>query len=184
MSNRILELEKLNKQLKPIPEDLPGKFFPDGFPKQFYFIFLGPRPSMNMPDDWDGTSNYNFDAGTSNDIFFKEILTGCEVVGNYVTDIVKKRDVAGKKLSKDEVQEYLPFLLEEIEIIKPKAIILMGLEARRVFWEYDIKHQISREIEVDWVWHYSQQGAKTRREVFDRFKEVINEIRGNEQNLR
>ncbi len=172
MENKFVELDKLNKKLKPIPEDLPGRFFPEGYKECFDFIFLALRPSMNVPRGWNGVSNYNFDAGTAPDNFFKKILIDCNVAGNYVTDIVKKRALANQRPTHGEIAEYLPFLIEEIKIIKPKAIILIGGEVKRIFERY-IKHYISEEIKSDWVWHYSQQGAKTNKEVLGRFQEVI-----------
>ncbi len=171
--NKIEKLEKLNKKLKLIPEDLPGRFSPGGYKECFDFIFLALRPSMNVPRGWNGFSNYNFDAGAAPDNFFKEILINCGVAGNYVTDIVKKRALADQRPTHEEIIEYLPFLIEEIEIIKPKVIILIGGEVRRIFGRY-IERHISEEIKSDWVWHYSQQGAKTNKEVLERFQEVIN----------
>jgi hypothetical protein len=171
--NKIKEIEKLNEELKPIPEDLPGRFFPEGYKECFDLIFLALRPSMNMPREWDGVSNYNFDAGTPPDNFFKKMLIDYRVAGNYVTDIVKKRASANQKPTHEEIIEYLPFLIKEIEIIKPKAIILIGKKVERIFWRY-IQRCILGEIKVDWVWHYSQQGAKTNKKIAKRFKEVIN----------
>jgi len=171
-TKKIKELEKLNKKLKPIPEDLPGRFFPEGYERRFDFICLALRPSMNVPENWDGISNFNFDADTAPDNFFKKMLIKYGVAGNYVTDMVKKRAPAKQRPTREEVIEYLPFLIKEIEIIKPKAIIFIGKEVERIFWQY-LKPCTLKEIRVDWVWHYSQQGSKTNREVMERFQEVI-----------
>ncbi len=169
---KIEEIEKLNRELKPIPEDLPGRFLPEGYPEQFDFMFLAPRPSMNVPRGWDGEKNYNFDV-TSKDKFFQEILVECGVAGSYVTDIVKKRAKPGEKITSIEINEYLPFLLKEIDIIVPKFIILIGSTAEKIFDE-EIAHDIPKHLKVATVWHYSQQGAKTNKEILGRFQEVVN----------
>jgi hypothetical protein len=165
------KIEELNRDLNPLPEDLPGRFLPEGYPEQFDFMFLAPRPSMNVPRGWDGNKNYNFDV-TSKDKFFQRILVECGVAGSYVTDIVKKRAEPGEKITSSEINEYLPFLLEEIDIIDPKFIILIGNTAEKTFDE-EIAHYIPKHIKITTVWHYSQQGAKTNEEIVRRFQEVI-----------
>lgn len=168
---KIKEIEKLNKKLKPIPEDLPGRFLPEGHPEKFDFMFLAPRPSMNVPVGWNGNKNYNFDV-TAKDKFFQKILIECGVAGSYVTDIVKKRAKPGEKITSSEIDDYLPFLLEEIDIIDPKFIILIGSTAEKIF-DKEIAYDIPKHIKVATVWHYSQQGSKTNEEIMLRFQEVI-----------
>ncbi len=176
MDSRVIELEKLNEQLKPVPEDLPGKFLPEDFPKRFDFMFLTDRPSMYMPEDWDGASNYNFDV-TKRDKFFQKLLIKHGAAGRYATDIVKKRDLASEKPNSKEILEYLPFLFKEIEIIEPKGIILIGKWAEMIFWEY-IWYHIPDGIKTDWVWHYNQPwNIKTDYEIEKRFQDVVRKIR-------
>jgi len=177
MDNKLNKLENLNETLKP-PRELGGVFLPKGSKKQFDFMFVAEMPSMNIPKDWDGKSNYNFNV-TARDRFFQEMMIKCGVAGSYVTDIVKKRDVPGKP-KEEETQQWLLFLLKEIEIIEPKAIIVLGKRTYEASFRPFVEPLIPKGIKVDYVFHYSQQGAKTNAEVEQRFSEVIGKMKNDE----
>ncbi|MBU3901394.1 hypothetical protein KJ590_03595 [Patescibacteria group bacterium] len=175
MNEKLNKLENLNKILKPPPLELGGKFLPEGSSKQYDFMFVAEKPSMNIPKDWDGKSNYNFDV-TKRDKFFQTMMVKYGVDGNYATDIVKERGRPGKP-AKAEIQEWLPFLRKEIEIIQPKVIIVVGERTYNESFKPFVKSSIPKDIKVDWVYHYRQQGSKTDVEVEQRFGEVINRMR-------
>lgn len=174
--NKLNQLENINKVLKP-PQELSGIFLPEDSKKRFDFMFIAEMPSRNVPSDWDGKSNYNFNV-TKTDRFLQNMMVRCDVDGSYITDIVKESNIP-REPTEIEIQKWLPFLLKEIEIIQPKAIIVFGKRTYKIFGQF-VKPLITNEIKVDWVFHYSQQGAKTNVEVEQRFSEVINKIRNSE----
>lgn len=47
----------------------------------------------------------------------------------YITNVVKARPPANRKPKRKEVAAFLPFLLEEIKILRPKIICLLGSTA-------------------------------------------------------
>jgi len=173
--NRLNELENLNKTLQP-PRELGGKFLPEGLPKQYDFMFVAEMPSMKMPKDWDGKSNYNFGEFDARCRFFREMMVKYGVAGSYVTDIVNKRDAPGKP-TKEEIQQWLPFLLKEIEIIEPKAIIVLGKRTYERSFKPFIEPLIPKGIRVEYVFHYSSQVSRNKFE--QRFNEIISRIRNN-----
>lgn len=178
MEQKLKDLEDLNKKLTP-PKELGGLFLPIGVDKQFDIMFVAEMPSMNEPkEEKDKANNFNF--GTSaRDKFLQYLLVKYGVGGSYITDIVKERDIPRKPV-KGEIQKWLPFLLREIEIIQPKGIIVLGKRTYEASFRPFVEPLISREIKIDYVFHYSQQGAKTNAEVEQRFGEVVERIRSSE----
>ncbi|KPJ56372.1 hypothetical protein AMJ49_05015 [Parcubacteria bacterium DG_74_2] len=177
MNTKLKKLENLNKLLKP-PKELGGRFLPEGFRGQFDFIFIAEMPSMNEPKTLSKYKNFNFGV-TARDRFFQEMLIKYGVAGSYVTDIVKQRDIP-KKPAREEIKKWLPFLLKEVEIIQPKAIIVLGRRTYDASFKPFVEPFIPKNIKMDYVFHYSQQGAKTNTEVEQRFSEVIRKIRNSE----
>ena len=175
MNDKLKKLENLNQSLKQPPKEYCGEFLPKEFPKQFEFMFVAEMPSMSEPKNKSDGKPSNFNA-TKKDIFLKEMMARCGVAGSYVTDIVKARDRA-RRPTKKEIQKWLPFLLKEIKIIQPKAIIVLGKTNYDVNFKRFVEPYIPEGIKVDNVFHYSQQGAKSNAEIEQRFREVINEIR-------
>lgn len=181
MKTKLEQLRDLNKTLKPYPVEQGGMFLPNGYIEQFDFMFIVEMPSMNEPKNKSG-GNENFNFGvTARDMFFQEIMIKYGVAGSYVTDIVKERDIP-RRPTKEEVKKWLPFLLQEIKIIKPKAIIIIGKRTYDASFKPFIEPLILKEIKVDYVFHYSQQGAKTNAEVDQRFSEVISRIKNDVEN--
>lgn len=171
MERKIESLKELNKRLKP-PAELGGLFLPVGAKEQFEIMFVAEMPSMNEPEnEIDRAKNFNFGI-TARDRFLLELLTKYGVAGSYVTDIVKGRDIP-RKPTKEEIEKWLPFLLEEIEIIRPKGIIVLGKRTYDASFKPFVEPLIKGNIKLDWVFHYSQQGAKTNLEVEQRFSEVV-----------
>jgi len=177
--NKLNKLEYLNKTLKP-PEELGGVFLPVGSPKQFDFMFVAEMPSMNEPKKESAKKeNFNFGDFDARCRFFQELIIKYGVAGSYVTDIVKKRDEP-RRPTKEEIKKWLPFLLKEVEIIQPKAIIVLGRRTYDMSFKPFVEPFIPKNIKVDYVFHYSQQGAKTNAEVEQRFSEVIRKMRYSE----
>jgi uracil-DNA glycosylase len=78
--------------------------------------------------------------------------------------------------ARDTIQKWSHFLLQEIKIIAPKAIVVLGLRTyKKSFKQFDEQFNISKNIKVNWVYHYSKQVSKKKFE--DRFAEVINKIK-------
>jgi len=178
MDNKLNKLESLNKILKP-PRELGGVFLPpSSSQKRFDFMFIAEKPSMKIPKDWDRESNYNFGEFDTRCRFFQEMIVKYDVAGSYVTDIVKERGMPGKP-TKTETEKWLPFLLKEIEIIKPKVIIVVGERTYRKSFKPFVRPSIPKDIKVDYVFHYSSQVPRNKFE--QRFNEVISRMRNSEQ---
>jgi len=176
VNDKLAELEKLNKSLKP-PRELSGVFLPIGSRRKFDFMFVAEMPSMNEPNKKSGENkNFNFSV-TVRDRFFQEMMTKYGVAGSYVTDIVKARDIPRQPTEK-EIQKWLPFLLKEIEVIQPKAIIVLGRRTYEVSFKPFVDPLISKKIKVNYVFHYSSQVPRKKFER--RFSKVINQIRNSE----
>ena len=133
---------------------------------------------MNEPKEKDGKNeSFNFDV-TARDMFFQEMMTKYGVAGSYVTDIVKERNIP-RKPTKTEIQEWLPFLLKEIKINQPKAIIVLGKRTYETSFKPYVEPLITeRGIRVEYVFHYSSQVPRNKFER--RFSEVISRIRNSE----
>lgn len=174
MNNKLNKLKKLNKTLKSPPQELGGKFLPENSPKQYYFMFIAEMPSMKIPKCWDKKSNYNFGEFNARCKFFQEMIIKYNVAGSYATDIVKERDVPGKP-KKEAIKQWLPFLLKEIKIIQPKAIIVLGERTYIKSFRPFIEPLIPKKIKVDYVFHYSSQVPRNKFE--QRFSKVINKMR-------
>jgi len=174
MDDKIQRLEELKRSLK-FPHELGGEFVPEGCPKQFEFMFVAEMPSMSEPKN--STGFYpNYSAAAHRGEFLKKMMTKYCVAGNYITDIVKDRDIP-RRPTKAEIEKWLPFLLQEVAIIQPKAIIVFGKRTYDGSFQPFVEPHIPEYIKVAWVWHYSQQGAKSNAEVEQKFEEVINRIR-------
>jgi len=139
-------------------------------------MFIAEMPSMGTLKDISGLGgNFNMSAP---DKFLQKMMITYGVTGSYVTDIVKRGDIP-RRPTKEEIRQWLPFLLKEIEIIQPKAIIVLGKRTYDKNFKLFVGPYISKKITVDWAFHYSQQGAKTNVEVEQRFSEVIKKMKTN-----
>ena len=172
INNKLRQLEKLNKLLKP----LGGVFLPKDSPKQFDFIFIAEMPSMNEPKEKvKDIESFNFNI-TASDQFLQNLMIKYNVAGSYVTDIVKKRNEP-RRPTKEEIKQWLPFLIKEIKIVQPKYIVVLGKTNYESNFKRFVKPSVSENIKIDWVYHYSQQGSKTNAEVEQKFSEVINKMK-------
>ena len=172
MDIKLNKLEQLNRKLKP-PQELGGVFLPSSYRKQFTFMFIAEMPSMNEPKDWDRKSNYNFNV-TARDNFFQEMMAKYGVGGSYVTDIVKERDIP-RRPTKLEIQKWLPFLIEEIKTIQPKAIVILGRRTYEASFRPFVEPFIPKEIKIDYVFHYSSQVPRIKFE--QKFRKVIDKLK-------
>ena len=174
MNDKLNKLETLNKTLKP-PQELSGVFLPINSKKQFEFMFIAEMPSMSAPKDLSCLGG-NFNVSTR-DRFFQEMMIKYGVAGSYVTDIVKKGDIP-RNPTKEEIKKWLPFLLKEIEIIQPKAIIVLGKRTYEASFKPFVEPLLEK-IKVDYVYHYSSQVPRKKFER--RFSEVLKRIRNGER---
>jgi uracil-DNA glycosylase family 4 len=169
MEDRLRRLEALNKTPNPA-YDLSGAFLPAAAKKQFAVMFLAEMPSMNVPKGWvDGQPIPNF-SETARDRFLQEMMAKYGVGGGYVTDIVKARDVP-RQPTPDEIARWLPFLLKEIEIIRPQALIVLGKRTYDASFMPFVARHVPKNIKVDWVFHYSNQVPRKKFE--ERFRQVV-----------
>jgi len=164
-SVKLEKINKLNKSLKQ-PEESPGTFLPKGHKEQFDIMFLAEMPSMNQSKD---ASAQNFDA-TARDRFFQDMLVKYDVAGSYITDIVKARDFP-RRPTEEEIKGWLKFLLEEIKIINPRVIIVVGQMTYYKSFQPFVEPLISKDIKIDYIFHYCSQVPKNKFE--GRFKRII-----------
>ena len=175
MKEKLTKLKELNKQLI-LPKELGGVFLPRGFDQRFDIMFIAEMPSKNEPkENLRINQNFNFDV-TSKDKFLQKMMMKYGVAGSYITDIVKSRNIP-RKPNREEIEKWTPFLIKEIEIIQPKGIVILGKRTYENSFKPFIKNLVPRQIVIDWVYHYSQQGSKTNKEVELKFAEVIIKIR-------
>ena len=129
---------------------------------------------MNVPKDWvEGQPIPNF-AETARDRFLQDMMVKYGVGGSYVTDIVKTRDYP-RQPTPDEVTRWLPFLLKEIEIIGPQALVVLGKRTFEASFVRFVAPHIPKGIKVDWVFHYSNQVPRKKFE--ERFSQVVGKIK-------
>ncbi len=173
MNSKLDKLKNLNKKLKPSRES-SGVFLPKDSRERFNFMFVAEMPSMNKPEEKSNRNKYPNFSRTTRDKFLQEMMVKYGVAGSYVTDIVKAGDRPRQPTEK-EIQKWLPFLLKEIEIIRPKAIVVLGRRTYEASFGPFIEPRISKEIKVDYALHYSSQVPKNKFER--RFGEVIKRMR-------
>ena len=171
MDDKLKMLNDLNRPLKP----LGGLFLPPGTKEQFEFMFVAEMPSMNEPEEIKNGESFNFGVSAP-DRLLQKLMAENKVSGSYVTDIVKKRDKP-RRPTKEEIMYWRPVLLEEIKIIQPKYIVVLGKTNYELNFRKYIEPMVSAPIKIDWVWHYSQQGSKTNAEIEQRFFDVVNRMR-------
>jgi len=82
----------------------------------------------------------------------------------------KERDIP-RKPTKEEIKKWLPFLLKEVKIIRPKVIIVLSKRTYKVSFKPIVKPHISKKIKVDYVFHYSSQVSRDKFE--QKFSEKI-----------
>ena len=75
--------------------------------------------------------------GKSGELLTKIIETTLDMKREdvYITNIVKCRPPLNREPSKDEAQKCLPFLMKQIELVKPKIIITLGATSYRYLSE-------------------------------------------------
>lgn len=159
----------MNSKLDP-KKELGGVFLPKDSPRNFDFMFIAEMPSMRNQEK---VIESNFDVSTR-DKFFQEMTVKYGIGGSYVTDIVKEGDTP-RQPTKNEIEKWLPFLLKEIEIIQPKVIIVLGKRTYERSFKPFIEFHLSKNIKIDWVFHYSSQVPRKKFE--ERFREVINRLK-------
>lgn len=169
---KLIGLAELNRTLKP-PDEMPGCFQPQESPKKFDVMFVAEMPSMAEPHRQSESKYLNFGA-TARDKFLQETMCKYGVGGSYITDVVKKRDVP-RRPTAEEIKRWLPFLLKEIELINPRAIVVLGKRTFEKSFLPFVKPCIPERIPVDYVFHYSSQVPRKKFET--RFAQVIRALK-------
>lgn len=172
MDTRAKALAKLNRTLRH-PDELGGVFLPLGYPLRFDLMFLGEMPSLNEPQGTDmKRANFNFNV-TSRDKFLQDMMVKYGAAGSYVTDIVKRRGIP-RQPTKREILTWLPFLLKEIAIIRPKGLVVLGKRTYEGSFLLYVAPHIPTNIRFHYVFHYSSQVPRTKFEK--RFALVITKL--------
>ena len=75
---------------------------------------------------------------------------GLERKDIYITNIVKYRPPANRDPSKQEIEEFKPYLLEQINVIQPRVVAFLGRHSMSVYLpEFKIGDVHGRPIEQD-----------------------------------
>ena len=126
--NKTEKLEKLKKNISNIKNCLLKKnannlVFSDGNPNSKVMI-IGEGPGAN--EDKEGLPF----VGRAGQLLDK-MLAAIKLDRNkvYITNVVNFRPPENRKPTTEEINRYLPFLKEHIEIIKPKILVLLGSTA-------------------------------------------------------
>ena len=170
--DKLARLRRLNEHLNP-PEQLGGVFLPKGSKERFDFMFVAEMPAMKAHEDIQSERNFNFSV-TARDRFLQDMIAKYGAAGSYVTDIVKSRAEPGLP-ARGEIIRWLPHLLEEIRIIEPKAIVVLGRRTFEKSFKPYVQSHVPRDIKVCWVFHYSSQVSRQKFEV--KFSEVMGCLR-------
>lgn len=92
---------------------------------------------------------------------------GIDRGGIYITAMVKQTTPHNRRPTEKEIKTWMPYLLQEIEIIKPKTIILMGTVA----WK------TPRLKGIEYIETYHPAAAMRFPKIRDRFEKDIKELR-------
>ena len=126
--DKALNLQKLRKKIEEIKncklkENASNLVFSDGNPNSKVMI-IGEGPGAN--EDKEGFP-FVGRAGQLLDKMLNAISLNRDNV--YITNVVNYRPPENRKPTEKEVDRYLPYLKEHIQIIKPKIILLLGSTA-------------------------------------------------------
>jgi uracil-DNA glycosylase len=113
-------------------------------------MFVGPNPSCNI-----------FPSRHTD--FFYDQLKKNGFKNAHLTDLIKIRakNNEADMVIDETFNEQIKFLKEEINIIKPKLIVIMGSRAKRVLEKFNYKDERFR-----YIYHYSTQGFPRNKEGF------------------
>ncbi|MEK7576163.1 MAG: uracil-DNA glycosylase family protein [Patescibacteria group bacterium] len=147
-----IKLDKINSKVKM----LAGK-------KQYYFgklipntkvMFIAEMPTQVPQNIWHQSKNFEYFEHSNTDEKFIEILQKHGFGGCYLTDIIKTATEA-RRPTKRECKEFVPLLLNEIEIIKPHLIIALGRSAEKILKNKKIVGDLVDEYEIKYLRHPS-----------------------------
>ena len=168
MRDKLKALSDLNSSLRE-PDELGGVFLPRGARERDDVVFLAEMPSLALPKNANADRGQNFSA-TARDQFFKDMLVKHGLAGVYVTDVVKARSEP-RRPTKAEILKWRPFLLDELDIIKPKMVIVIGKRTYAVSFLPYILPFAGSELKHDYIFHYCSQVPRNKFET--RLVEVV-----------
>lgn len=106
-------------------------------------IFIGEAPGEN-----EALSGTPF-CGASGRILNELLISiGLQREAVYITNIVKDRPPKNRDPSIEEVEAYSPYLIRQLEIIKPKVIVTLGRHAMQLMLKILGLSQIDQQISV------------------------------------
>ena len=126
--NKADQLQKLKNLLKNIKncslkKSATNLVFSDGNPSS-KIMLIGEGPGAN--EDKEGLPF----VGRAGQLLDKMLLSiKLDRKNVYITNVVNYRPPENRSPTEEEIQRYLPYLTEHIEIIKPKILILLGSTA-------------------------------------------------------
>jgi len=140
---KLKELLPINNRVKIIAKKESKSFYFGRFIPQTKFMFVGEMPTCprNLKD-WDPYDNFNL---SHTDRKFFEILNKHGFGGCYITDIVKKTEMA-RRPTESELLTWRPLLLLELGYIKPDVVIAVGENAHDILRKLNIKN-------LELIWH-------------------------------
>lgn len=89
------------------------------------------------------------------DLFYRELRKN-GFQNAHLTDLVKIRakNSEAVRVIKEYCEEHIKFFEEEIDILKPKLIVIMGGKAKKALGKFGDKY---KDIRFDFIYHYSQR---------------------------
>ena len=152
---KLKELQLVNEKVKTLAEEEGKPFYYGRFiPKivetiNTQIMFVAEMPTYpSKKDKWDPEDNFFL---TKSDLKFVKLLNRLGLDGCYITDVVKICAPAGEPTDAD-LEIFKPLLLEEIDALKPKAIVSLGERTSKVLDRLDIQHTP--------IWHPSYPDRK------------------------
>jgi len=125
------ELEQIKKQIGganlPLKEGATNIVLGKGS-AEAEIMFIGEAPGRN--EDLQGMPFVGV-AGKNLDKLLAEVWLSMDNV--YIANILKYRPPENRAPSKEEIKSHTPFLLKQIEVIKPKVICTLGNYATKFF---------------------------------------------------
>lgn len=143
-------------------------------------MFVGEAPGHN--EDVQGEPF----VGRAGELLTKIIVAmGFQRSEVYITNVIKCRPPENRTPLPDEIQNCLPYLLSQIELIKPKVIVALGAVALRGLLDVQLGitkmrgHWYTfRDIPIMPTFHpaYLLRNPPAKKEVWDDMKEVVKKL--------
>lgn len=157
-SKKCSELDYRHFYFEPNPFTFPSwknkGLFVNGITNRVMFVCESPGPSAVEVDD---TSTEPCFYSSPRDRRFQEVRSKYHLEDCYITNTVKCGDRKGYRHTGSEIENCRPFLVREIDLIKPQVIVGVGNNA---YWTLrtEILQYLEDPPEVFLIRHYSFRG--------------------------